>query len=61
MLQCTLGRRCYSKKNPAWVQKNNYSLFDVTMGYSDGTELCGLVGLYMLSQLSNKYSNSGSI
>ena len=32
---------------------NNGSLFDVTMGYFDGAEICELVGLFFLSKLSN--------
>ena len=39
----TLGRR-----------KNTESCFDVTMGSFDGAEICELVGIHILSLLSNK-------
>ena len=35
-----------------WVKKSNPE-FDVTMGSFDGAEICELVGLYLLDQLSN--------
>ena len=41
----------------AWVKKGNESTFDVTMGSYDGAEVCELVGLYILSILSEKYSD----
>ena len=34
-----------------WI-KNNSTTFDVTMGSYDGAEVCKLVGLYLLSQLT---------
>ena len=34
-----------------WVKKNG-SLFDVTMGSYDGAEVCELVGLYLLDQMT---------
>ena len=37
-----------------WVKKNG-SLFDVTMGSFDGTEVCDLIGLYLLSELKQKF------
>ena len=39
-------------ENECWV-KNNNSLFDVTMGSFDGAEICELVGLFILSKLSD--------
>jgi len=36
----------------AWVKKENPK-FDVTMGSFDGAEICELVGLYLLNQLSS--------
>ena len=36
----------------AWTKKGNKA-FDVTMGSLDGAEVCDLVGLYLLSQLSD--------
>ena len=38
-------------RDSAWI-KNNGSLFDVTMGSYDGAEVCELVGLFILHQLS---------
>ena len=35
----------------AWVKKDGNSLFDVTMGSSDGPEVCELVGLYLLNKI----------
>ena len=35
-----------------WI-KHSGSLFDVTMGSYDGAEICELVGLFLLSKLSN--------
>ena len=40
-------------KNEAWKKKTSQSCFDVTMGSNDGAEVCELVGLYILSLLSN--------
>ena len=42
----------FYKGNP-WIKKANETHFDVTEGSFDGAEVCELVGLYMLSQLSN--------
>ena len=44
----------FNNGNP-WVKRNNNSLFDVTMGYFDGAEICELVGLYILNDLSRKF------
>ena len=38
-----------------WMKKQS-SLFDVTMGAYDGAEVCELVGTYMLSVISEKYT-----
>ena len=35
----------------AWVKKYGNPLFDVTMGSSDGAEMCELVGLYLLNKI----------
>ena len=35
-----------------WVERNNQSMFDVTMGSYDGAEICELVGLFILNELS---------
>ena len=37
-----------------WMKKNN-TLFDVTMGAYDGAEVCELIGIYLLHQLSIEY------
>ena len=44
--------------NNAWTKKGNKS-FDVTMGSWDGAEVADLVGLYLLSQLSDLPINVG--
>ena len=41
----------FLKRTSVMVKKGNNSLFDVTMGSYDGTEICELVGLYLLNQL----------
>ena len=38
-----------------WAKKNNASLFDVTMGSYDGAEICELVGLFILKEISDKF------
>ena len=38
-----------------WIKKGT-DLFDVTMGYFDGAEVCELVGAFALSTLSEKLS-----
>ena len=43
-------------KDSPWSKKDSASTFDVAMGSFDGAEVCELVGLYILSILSNKYS-----
>ena len=40
--------------NTAWNKKGG-KLFDVTMGAFDGAEVCELVGLYILSLISDKF------
>ena len=40
--------------NSTWTKQDG-SLFDVTMGSYDGAEVCELVGLYLLDQLSHKF------
>ena len=41
-----------------WVKKDNDDLFDVTMGSFDGSEVCELVGLFILNDLTNKYGTN---
>ena len=41
-----------------WVKKGNKN-FDVTMGSFDGAEICELVGIYLLSQLTGLKLNLG--
>ena len=40
----------YDKK--PWVKKTETENFDVPMGCYDGAEVCGLVGCYILNQIS---------
>ena len=44
--------------NQAWTKKGNKA-FDVTMGSWDGAEVCDLIGLFLLSQLSDLNLNIG--
>ena len=39
--------------NIAWRKKTTTSCFDVTMGSYDGTEVCDLLGTFILSKLEN--------
>ena len=41
-------------KTSIWVKKDNPD-FEVTMGSYDGTEVCELVRLYLLSLLTNEF------
>ena len=43
----------YSNNEP-WKKRNTESCFDVTMGSFDGVKICELVGIHILSSLSNK-------
>jgi hypothetical protein len=38
--------------NQTWIKKNG-GIFDVTMGGHHGAEICQLVGLFLLSQLTD--------
>ena len=40
----------YSKEGN-WVKRAENPWFDVTMGSFDGTEICGIVGIYLLEKL----------
>ena len=40
-----------------WVKRNNEH-FDISMGSHDGAEVCELVGLFLLDDLSNKYGQN---
>ena len=44
--------------NKTWVKNDNNSLFDITMGSYDGAEICELVGLFILNQLSEKFGKN---
>ena len=39
----------------AWTKKNHSNMFDVTMGSFDGAEVCELIGLFLLDNLSKNY------
>ena len=39
--------------NQHWKKKDSEGCFDVTMGSYDGAKICELVGIYILSRLSN--------
>ena len=42
----------------AWTKKNHSDMFDVTMGSFDGAEVCELIGLFLLNNLSEKYGKN---
>ena len=42
----------------AWTKKNHSSMFDVTMGSFDGAEVCELIRLFLLNNLSEKYGKN---
>ena len=42
----------------AWTKKNHSSMFDVTMGSFHGAEVCELLGLFLLNNLSEKYGKN---
>ena len=47
------ARKCFLvNKNQIWTKKNSTNMFDVTMGSFDGAEICELVGLLLLNDLS---------
>ena len=45
-------------RTSAWIKKRSNSLFDVTMGSYDRAEICELVGLHLLNQLSTVIDKS---
>ena len=49
----------YNNHEP-WKKKDTDSCFDVTMGSSDGAEVCELVGIYLLSLLANIIDKNNS-
>lgn len=53
-------RKCPLFFNSKTWEKSNGTSFDVTMGSFDGAEVCELVGLYLLSQLSSILGKSNN-
>ena len=43
--------------NQPWIKRDS-DTFGVTMGAYDGAEICELVGIFMLSLLSKKFSSN---
>ena len=41
-----------------WTKKNHSDMFDVTMGSFDGAEVCELIGLFPLHNLSEQYGKN---
>ena len=39
-------------KEGTWVKRDENPSFDITMGSFDGTEVCEIVGIYLLEKLS---------
>ena len=50
-LLCNQDKLLFYDKKP-WVKKTETENFDVPMGCYDGAEVCGLVGCYILNQIS---------
>ena len=46
-----------NNKEIPW-QKKNTNLFDVPVGADNGTEVCELVGLFLLNHLANKFDKN---
>ena len=44
-------------QNSPWTKKNTNDMFDVTTGSYDGTEMCELIGAYMLSLITSKFKD----
>ena len=42
----------------AWTKKKHSNVFEKTMGSFDGAEVCELIGLFLLNNLSDKYSKN---
>ena len=55
-IQHTRKSLCYNKEIP-W-QKKNTNLFVVAMGASDGAEVYEIVGLFLLTNLANKFAKN---
>ena len=49
------GKSLLFNNTDIWIKKNGDPDFDVTMGSSDGAELCEPVSLYILHILGEKY------
>ena len=48
------ARKCFLvSQREYWMKKGSDSLFDVTMGSFDGAEICELVGILLLNELTN--------
>ena len=45
-------------KETAWTKKNHSDMSDVTVGSFDGAEVCALIGLFLLNNLSEKYGKN---
>ena len=43
--------------NQSWIKRDSHT-FDVKLGAYDGAEICELVGIFMSSLLSKKFSSS---
>ena len=45
----------FDNDNQTWEKTNNINLFDIPMGSFMGAEICDLIGLYILDQLTNVF------
>ena len=49
------GKSLKYNQGVPWIKKQTNN-FDVTMGSSDGTKVCELIGIFMLRLIGNKYN-----
>ena len=52
-----IAKKIHSLQNPSQIswRKKNANLFEVAMGAYDGSEVCLIVGLFLLNNLANKF------
>ena len=49
----------FYRKKP-WIRRGSENMFDVTMGSSDGAEVCELVDLFILDSLLKKFGKTNT-
>ena len=43
-------------KNQPWVKKSGNEEFDVPMGCFDGAELCEMIGIYYINEITKRFT-----